>query len=419
LGEKTELQCNGGNIMPKDDGKQDRSAEETGEPITANATTTALDGAKKAQPIANLTPRDQTLYGAAPLLPYESEQRYCLIQRTLEPAFGGHLSRFEHHLRKEMGDSIWGQQRWEQAAAAITNRLARQLMETAAPSSLIDYASVLSGSSSSQLLELPAPQELPKKALAQIKAPPPLRALALVMKQATRALLTRRSEREIGWFYAAHDLWMEIRERRAQLASMDQHNALAQVRLPNSPFEPGAEKITPNERRKEQVRQRRKTRVIYADRATGWTEEGKLFLSPYDFLLRGECPRAFANLFLDVEEYFGVDWPGDALIAFQIAKETWIIRRLKEAAHQILLMAFDDRARKYLGPSSSSSTEPDNHESMSREELASALVRELEAAGSGPNVVLAEALEDVAAKLAEIEGEIDGLWRGGASMSAC
>ena len=37
-------------------------------------------------------------------------------------------------------------------------------------------------------------------------------------------------------------LWMEIRERRAQLSSMDHYNALAQVRVPNSLFELGRRK---------------------------------------------------------------------------------------------------------------------------------------------------------------------------------
>ena len=91
--------------------------------------------------------------------------------------------------------------------------------------------------------------------------------MALVLKQPIRALLTSRSERESRWFYAAYDLWMEIRERRAQLSSMDHYNALAQVRVPNSLFEPDAEKITPDQRRKEQLRQRQKNRVIYAERA--------------------------------------------------------------------------------------------------------------------------------------------------------
>jgi hypothetical protein len=201
---------------------------------------------------------------------------------------------------------------------------------------------------------------------------------------------------------------MEIRERRAQLASMDKHNAFAQVRLPNSPFEPDAEKITPNQRRQEQLRQRQKNRVIYAERATGWTEQGNASFSPSDILLHGECPRAFASLYLDAEEYFGVDWPGDALIIFQIAKETWIIRRLKEASHQMLLMAFEARARKYLGACSSSFAEQHSQGGVSREELASVLGRELVTAGSGPNVVLTEALEDLFAKLGQIDKEIDG-----------
>lgn len=307
-----------------------------------------------------------------------------------------------------MGDSIFTQQRWDQAEAAITNRLARQLTESGAPSSLIDLAFMLAGSSGRQLLDLPAPQQLSKEALAKIEVPPPLTAVALVMKQSTRAMLTSRSEREIRSFYSAYDLWMEVRERRAQLASMDKHNALAQVRLPNSPFEPDAEKTTANQRRQEQIRQRQKTRVIYAERGTGWAEQGKAIFSPYDVLLRGECPLAFATLYLDAEEYFGVDWPGDALIVFQIAKETWIIRRLREASHQLLRMAFEARARKYLSNSTCSSAEGNNEAGMSREELAAALTRGLAAAGSGPNVVLTEALEDVFTKLGQIGDELDG-----------
>jgi hypothetical protein len=244
--------------MAKGKTKQDRSSAEEAGPISANQTTATLDSAKKAQPVTKWTQQDQALYGPAPLLPYESEERYWHIQNALKPHFGGHLSRFEHYLRKEMGDSIFTQQRWDQAEAAITNRLARQLTESGAPSSLIDLAFMLAGSSGRQLLDLPAPQQLSKEALAKIEVPPPLTAVALVMKQSTRAMLTSRSEREIRSFYSAYDLWMEVRERRAQLASMDKHNALAQVRLPNSPFEPDAEKTTANQRRQEQIRQARR-----------------------------------------------------------------------------------------------------------------------------------------------------------------
>ena len=51
---------------------------------------------------------------------------------------------------------------------------------------------------------------------------------------------------------------------------------------------------------------------------------------------------------------------------------------------------------------------PENYGVMSQEERASWLARELVAAGSGPNVVLAEALEEVASKLAESDEEING-----------
>jgi len=80
---------------------------------------------------------NQALYGSAPILPFESEERYEKISDWLNPHFGGHLSCFEHYLEKEMVDSIWKRQRWDRAEAALTNRLGRQLMETAAPSTLI------------------------------------------------------------------------------------------------------------------------------------------------------------------------------------------------------------------------------------------------------------------------------------------
>jgi hypothetical protein len=110
-----------------------------------------------------------------------------------------------------------------------------------------------------------------------------------------------------------------------------------------------------------------------------------------------------ADLYLAIEEYFGVEWPGDALIALVIARDTWQIRRLNEAGHQILLMSFEAGARKYLGQNITS----ENNGSATSENRRALLVRELEAAGSGPNVLLAEVLQKFAPFLEKIDREID------------
>jgi hypothetical protein len=279
-------------------------------------------------------------------------------------------------------------------------------MESAAPSTLIDFESVLSEVSLSTLLQLPAPRELSEsdQELAP-ESPPALRALVLVKSQHIRAALIRRCEFASRCSKASNDLVMEIRARRAQLFAMDQHNALAQVRVPTSLFEPDAEKITPNQRRQEQIKRRLKNRVIYAVPNRGWTPEGLAFFGG-DFIIRGEAPLAAANLYLDVEEYFGIECAGDALIVYEIAKETWRIRRLNEAAHQILLMKFEAIARKYLAQDIHSPGE-DSRATTSIEDRASSLIRELVAAGSGPNVVLAEVLQHVAPILDDIDLEIE------------
>jgi hypothetical protein len=229
-----------------------------------------------------------------------------------------------------------------------------------------------------------------------------------VKNQPTRAAIIRRSELASKRFDATSDLLVFLRERRAQLFSMDHFNGLAQVRVPNSIYEPDAEKITPDQRRKEQQRRRLKNRIIYAVRNEGWTKEGLALLGA-DVLLRGESAWAFANLYLDIEEYFGVEWPGDVLIVFKIAKETWRIRRLSEAAHQVLLTKFEARARKYVA-SDGSLPKDESRATTSREDRGSLLVRELVAAGSGPSVVLAEALQEVAPILDLIDQEIDGAY---------
>jgi hypothetical protein len=149
--------------------------------------------------------------------PLNRKERYQKISDWLKPSFGGHLSRFEHHLRKEMVDSLWKRQRWDGAASALTNRLGRQLMETGAPSTLVDFESLLSDLSVHQLLDLPAPQELPRHELVKLEALPALRAVALVKNQSTSAVLMRRSELERKRFNAACDLLMELRERRSHL----------------------------------------------------------------------------------------------------------------------------------------------------------------------------------------------------------
>jgi hypothetical protein len=82
-----------------------------------------------------------------------------------------------------MVDSIWKRQRWDRADAALSNRLGRQLMDTAAPSSLVDFQALLSGLSIDQLLDLPAPKDLSDHELAKLEAPPALRAVALVKNQ--------------------------------------------------------------------------------------------------------------------------------------------------------------------------------------------------------------------------------------------
>jgi hypothetical protein len=134
------------------------------------------------------------------------------------------------------------------------------------------------------------------------------------------------------------------------------------------------------------------------------TTEG-LALFGADLLLRGESAWAFANLYLDFEEYLEFDWPGDALIAFEIAKDTWFIRRLNEAAHQILLIKFSERGRKYLAQNLPLQRTEDGALPSERHGLA--LIRELEAAGVSPNLVLAEVLHEIAATLNNFDWEID------------
>ncbi len=117
-------------------------------------------------------------------------------------------------------------------------------------------------------------RHLSDQASAQLEAPPPLRAVALVKSHPTRAAMIRRSELASKRFDTANDLLMLMRERRAQLVAMDHYNGLAQLRVPNSIYEPDAEEITPDQRWKEQQRRRLKKRVIYADRHRGWTAKG-------------------------------------------------------------------------------------------------------------------------------------------------
>jgi hypothetical protein len=186
---------------------------------------------------------------------------------------------------------------------------------------------------------------------------------------------------------------------------MDQFNGLAQNRVPPSAYEPDAEKFTADDRRKEQLRRRKKNRIIYAEPGKGWTEVG-LALLGCDFLLRGESAWALADLYLAIEEYYGVDWPGDAVIAFEIAKDTWLIRRLNEASHQILLMSFEAEARKYLAQDVTS-TAHNASAGLSLESSGAMLVRELEAAGSGPNVLVAEVLQKIAPILEKLDQETD------------
>jgi hypothetical protein len=373
--------------------------------VAANDQPTTNESHEIARPHDLRKSQNQALYGSAPILPFESQERYERIAEWLKPGFGGHLSCFEHYLEKEMVDSIWKRQRWDRAEAALTNRLGRQLMETAAPSTLIHFESLLSGLSVHQLLEFPAPRELSAQELAKLEAPPALRAVALVKNQPTRAVLMTRSELEGKRFNAAGDLLMELRERRGQLFAMDHWNGLAQNRVPPSAYELDAEKFTASDRRKEQLRRRKKNRIIYAERGKGWTEAG-LALLGCDFLLRGESAWALADLYLAIEEYFGVEWPGDVVIAFEIAKDTWHIRRLNEAAHQILLMSFEAEARKYLAQNVTSPGRDDSA-GFSSDSGGALLVRELEAAGTGPNVLLAEVLEKIAPMLERIEQEID------------
>jgi hypothetical protein len=167
---------------------------------------------------------DQELYGAPPLLPHESEVRYNQIARWLKPSLGGYQSRFEHHLEKEIVDSVWKRQRWEHAETGSTNRLARQLMEApqAAPS---DFATLLSGLPIAQLANLPAPGD----SSAKLESPPALRALAVVNNQTTRALFQKRIDVENKRFTASNDLLVLFRERRALLSAMDHHNGLRRV----------------------------------------------------------------------------------------------------------------------------------------------------------------------------------------------
>ena len=220
----------------------------------------------------------------------------------------------------------------------------------------------------------------------------------MVKNQPARAALLRRSKHASKCFNASSDLMMELRSRRAHLNAMDHYNGLAQVRVPNSVFDATAEKTTPDRRRQQQLELHSKNRIVYATRDQGWTAEGRALFGA-DFLLRGKSPWSFANLYLDIEEYFGVDWPGDALIVFEIAKETWRIRRLNDAAHQILLMTFAAKARKYIAQ--------EVHSETPTEDRASSFIQELVAAGSGPNVLLAEALHEVETVLDDIDQEIE------------
>jgi hypothetical protein len=221
--------------MSELESEQKRPSVEEAEPAAKHQPTTK-EPCEIASSVANSKLRDEALYGPAPIQPFESEERYRKISDWLKPHFGGHLSRFEHYLRKEMVDSIFRRRRWDGAEAALTNRLGRQLMETAAPSTLLDFESLLSGLCLPQLLALPAPQELSGDELARLEAPPALRAVALVKSQPMRAALMSKSELEDKRFNAANDLLMELRERRGQIFAMDQFNGLAQNVFPPAPM---------------------------------------------------------------------------------------------------------------------------------------------------------------------------------------
>ena len=250
-----------------------------------------------------LGPQDQARYGAAPLLPHELEERYSQIHKWLEPGIGGYQSRFEHHLKKEMVDNVWERQRSDHAETALTNRLARQLMETAAPSTPSDLELGLSGLFISQLLNLPAPRELSREVLAKLESPSPLRAVAMVKNQPARAALLRRSKHASKCFNASSDLMMELRSRRAHLQrEMDARQWPCSVRVRTAVLlTPRPRRLPPIDVRQQQLRVTFKNRIVYATRDQGWTAEGagnlrSRFPSPWRIF---SCP--FANLYkLDI-----------------------------------------------------------------------------------------------------------------------
>src|SRR6476646_7787319 len=92
--------------------KQNRPSATQAEPI-AHPPPALKQETRVDPPIDARRSRDHELYGSPPLLPDESEARYDKIDNWLKPSFGGYQLRFEHHLRKEMVDSIWKRQRWE------------------------------------------------------------------------------------------------------------------------------------------------------------------------------------------------------------------------------------------------------------------------------------------------------------------
>src|SRR5690242_8854579 len=89
----------GGNIMAKTKLEAKRRSPGKNEPASKQQVSNRKKTSPSCQQVGGWTPQDQSRYGAAPLLPHESHERYSQINKWLEPGIGGYQSRFENHLK--------------------------------------------------------------------------------------------------------------------------------------------------------------------------------------------------------------------------------------------------------------------------------------------------------------------------------
>jgi hypothetical protein len=151
--------------------------------------------------------------------------------------------------------------------------------------------------------------------------------------------LERLLDRETSRFEKKLALVDKVRRANQGLFAMEQQLNLVTATTPNPTWRPLAEKVSPSERRRDELERERFQRRKYIDPKNNLTEHAKAILGRPPLVI-GEPEWPYYSLLFAVMDCCGFEKISDVLSACDIANDTWQVRRLLCAREQAISIIY-------------------------------------------------------------------------------